>query len=127
MSKLSRRVELMLLVLLHIHRSTVTQDFRYSRIDFGGIIANTNHRVGPKLPCMSQHIVEGVASGPFAHRRIERNIAAKNALNARAEISNDRAGTHNDSPDDPKIFRHVITGQIKRGGGQRMCFSHTRY
>jgi hypothetical protein len=108
----------------HMHRRSVTQNFRDPLPDFRRVITNSDHRVGAQFRCMRHHLLKRIFARLFAKRPVNGNIPAKNRLDGRAEISDNGSRPHNNSANDAKGFDHAITGQIKSGGGERMCITH---
>jgi hypothetical protein len=53
----------------------------------------------------------------FAQFRINRNISAKNRLNTRADIPDNRPGSHDNTTNDSKRFCDPIIRQLKRRRG----------
>lgn len=72
-----------------MHRRSIAQNFRYPLPDFRRVVANADHGVGAQLRGVRQHLLKRILPGSLAKARINRNIAAKNGLNGRCEISND--------------------------------------
>src|ERR1039458_5982986 len=80
-------------LLLHKHRRAVAQDFRDARRDLRGVIAHADDRVRAQFARVREHLVERVFASAFAQARVERDVAAENALDARPDVADDRART----------------------------------
>src|ERR1700679_2410423 len=83
--------------LLHKNRRAVAKHLGDAGRDFRGVITYADHRVRPELPRVGQHQVERILARSLAKTRVERYVAAKNALDARAKIADHRARTHHDA------------------------------
>jgi len=77
----------------------------------------THDRVGAERPRVREHIAEGVVARPLAQRRVKRNVATEQALNARADVANNRPRPHDDSAHDAGRFGDSIARQVKSPPG----------
>jgi hypothetical protein len=62
------------------------------------VIADADHCVGPRHMCLDQHRVESLLAGSFSEFRKERDIAAKQRLQAGANGPENRAGSGDQAP-----------------------------
>jgi hypothetical protein len=97
-----RRVSRVLQVLqsircFHKDRRAVTKHFSDPGGDFIRVITHTDDRVRAELARVQDHFIERILARPFAQIRVERNIPAEEALNARAEIADDGTRAHHDA------------------------------
>ena len=82
---------------LHRHRRAVAQHLGDAGGDFRRIVAHTDDGIRAQLARVREHLVESILAGAFAHGSVERDVAPEYALDARAKISDDGAGTHHDA------------------------------
>ena len=61
----------------------------------------------------------------FAQAGVKRDVAAKDALDARTDVADDGARADDDAAHNAKRFHGAITRQFKRRGGQRMRHAHS--
>ena len=73
---------------------------------------------------MREHLVECIFPRPLAERRVNRDVAAKNRLDARPDVTDDRARPHHNAPHHAEAFDRAIAGQFKRRCRQRMGLTH---
>src|SRR5258708_20855467 len=73
--------------LLHIHRGPVAEHFGDAGLEFGGVVAHADHRIGTQLSGVADHLVKGILARPFGERGVERDVAAEHALNPRAKAA----------------------------------------
>src|SRR6185369_11149137 len=72
------------------HRGAIAQHLGDARANLGRVIAHADDRVSAQRPRVRQHVPERVVPRPLAQRGVKRNIAAEQALNARADVSDNR-------------------------------------
>jgi hypothetical protein len=73
---------------------------------------------------MGQHLAEGIVTRPLAQASVQGNVAAEKALNARPDVSHDRARSHDDASHDPKALYGSVARDLESGGRQWMCLAH---
>ena len=73
---------------------------------------------------MREHQVVGVLARPLAQAGVKRDVPAKNALDARADVADDRTRPHDDAAHHAELFDHAKAGQFKCRRCQRMCHAH---
>jgi len=76
--------------LFDINCSTIAQHFGNARGNFSRVIANANDRVCAQLTRVGQHEIKRVFARPLAKVCVERDVSTKDALDAGANVSNDR-------------------------------------
>ena len=76
---------------LNDHGSSVAKYLSNTSHDFGGVVPYTDYRIRAELLRVLEHEFERVGACPLAEVRVEGNIAAKQRLQARANVSNDAA------------------------------------
>ena len=77
--------------LFNMHRGSITENLGDADADFGGVIPDSDHGIGAQLPRMRDHLIERLVSSPFTQGGIQRNIAAKNTLEAGSNVADDRS------------------------------------
>ena len=97
-----------------------------ARCDFGGVVTHADDGIGAQLTGVGEHQVEGIFARAFAKIGVERDVPAENGLDARAHVADDRARPHDDATHDAERLGHAIAGQIKCGGCQWMCQTHSQ-
>src|SRR5580704_3753466 len=75
---------------------------------------------------MRDHIVKCVFPRPLAKRSVQRDIAAKQALDTRPDVAHNRTRTHNNATNHSERFDYSVPRQFKCGRRQRMRLSHIR-
>ena len=91
---------------------------------FGGAVANAHHAVSPDLAGMFDHFVECVGARPFTQFGIKGDLAARKGLEARADVSEERARAYNQAPDNPLGFYDRVPGDIRSRCGKPICPLH---
>src|SRR5262245_45531305 len=66
-----------------------------------------------------EHQLEGVFPGALAHLREERDVAADERLQRRAERTDDAARADDDAAHDADVADDAAAGQLERGGDER--------
>ena len=84
------------------------------------VIADADHCVGPRHMRLNQHCVESLLAGSLSEFRKERDIAAKQRLQAGADGPENRSGSDDDTTYHAKIVhdsesRHVEAGRCHVG------------
>src|SRR5258705_10403802 len=79
------------------HRSPIREHFSDTLHHLSRIVACTNHSISPEFACMLQHQVEGFAARLLTQVRQQRNVAANERLQTRADGSENGTGAYNDA------------------------------
>ena len=89
---------------LYLHGGAVGQDLSHACGNFVGIVTHANDGIGAELSRVFHHQLMCVGAGSFAELRIEGNIAAEQSLKARADVSDDTAGTNYDAAHNTEVL-----------------------
>jgi hypothetical protein len=73
------------------HGGSVAKNFSNTSHDFRGVVPYADYGIRTQLLRVLEHELERVGARPLAEVRVEGNIAAKQRLQARANVSNDAA------------------------------------
>src|SRR5262245_18892445 len=74
----------------HGHRRPVTQHLGDALRDFRGVVAHADDGIRSEFTRMGKHLVVGIAPRPLTQLGIERDVPAKETLDARPDVSNHR-------------------------------------
>jgi hypothetical protein len=97
--------------------------------DLGCVEAHADDCIGAHLLGMLEHDVEGLLARLLAQLREERDVAAEQRLDGRADVAYDRARANNDSSRHPDTPRDAETFELERRRHHRMVDAfacHTR-
>ncbi len=81
--------------------------------NFRCVITRAHNRIASQFRGMSQHEVKGFGAGLFAQLSKQRDIAAQDGLQARANGPEDRARTHHDPAHHAERAHHSKTIQFE--------------
>src|SRR6266571_8240604 len=113
--------------LLHINRGAVAQNLADSGRNLRRIVTDANYRIGAQLPGVRDHLIESIFPRAFAQRGVKGDVPAEQALETRADVADNRAGTHDEAADHTERFDHAVARQFKRRGCERMCLAHNSH
>src|SRR4030095_11967205 len=94
---------------------TVGEHFGYSLHDFVRVVARTDDGIGADFRRMLNHNVNGLASRLVTELGEDRDVAANQRLQARANKPDDRTGTDGDAAYDPQVSHNAEPGQLESG------------
>ena len=107
-------------------RSAVGQHLGHAGGELIRIIAHSDDPVRAALGRVLDHEIEGVLPGSFAEIGIERDVAAKEGLQAGAESADNAPRPDNNAPHNPKIFGKAMAREFIRSSDElRVDVSHT--
>lgn len=106
------------------YSGSITENLSDPVCNFGGIVTDADYRIGYQLPGVFEHQVIGIAASTLAELRVKRDVAAKEALDRRAHIADDRTRTHDNAADNAEGPYHAITRQIKCRRREWMRLAH---
>ena len=95
---------------LHVCKWTDTRFRSQSGFDLSSIGADLFGVLGEQL--------EGLAAGVLAELRPERDVAADQALQARADGPDDASGAYGDAPDDPEAADDAVARKLECRGDE---------
>src|SRR5262245_26224517 len=93
----------------------VRQDLGDAVRDLVRVVAHPDDGVGPDLPGVAQHDLEGLLPGVLAQLRVERYVAAEEGLDPRADVADDAARADRDAPHDASRRGDAIAVETERG------------
>src|SRR6266404_3668498 len=95
------------------HGRAVTQNFRHTLHDFGRVVTQSDDCVRTKRAGMIQTKFQRVFARLLAKVGQDRDVAANQGLQSRADRTEDRARTHDDTAHHPEGFHYAIARQLK--------------
>src|SRR3954463_13123218 len=96
---------------------TVAQYLCHALHQLVRVIADADHRVGPRLMRLNQHRFESLLAGSLSELREERDIAAEHRLQAGADGSENRPGSDDDAAYHAKIVHDSESGHVEASRG----------
>src|SRR5262249_13266125 len=105
---------------------------RYALHDFGSVVAHADDGVGAQFGRVLQHEFEGVLARLFAQVGEQRDVAADQRLQSRANGAHDGARAHDDAAYQPEIADDAIASHressgdhvVLYGAADRTCGAH---
>src|SRR4029077_5946632 len=95
------------------HRPGVTQNFRHTLHDFGRVVTKPDDSVRTKRAGMIQTKFQRVLARLLAKIGQDRDVAANQGLQSRADRADNRARPHNNTANNAERFHDAITRQLK--------------
>src|SRR5581483_5760167 len=86
--------------------------------------AHGHDRVGAHRGRVLQHEVERFLAGPLAEPRVERDVAAEERLDGRAQVDDEVAGADRDAPHDAAVAHDAVPLELETGGDPLRVHGH---
>src|SRR5437867_9113749 len=88
--------------------------------DLGGVVAHPDDAIRSQFRGVLHHQLESFLASLLAQIAVQGNVSAHHGLQARAYAPEQRARTHHDPADYPKVTLHAKARQIESGGHEFM-------
>ena len=94
----------------------VTEDLGDALVDFGGVVTDADDGVGALGVGVVDHLAKGLVAGLLAQFGVNGDVAAEQALDARADVADDGAGAHDDAAHQSEIADDAVAIESESRG-----------